>query len=165
MSQSLEDRLARLEAESDIRRLKARYLNACDRKDVEAMRACFTEDAVIDFPPLGEFDLDGLVGIFTQMAVSRPITDVHQGHNAEITVSGDTAEAVWNLGFATFDPREETFRLLSSFYTDRYRKTDDGWRICYTRSEPRAIIDGKLEAGSVKANWLDMTAAPDAESA
>lgn len=155
---TLEERVERLEAESDIRRLKARYLNACDAKDVEAMRACFTEDAVIDFPPLGEFDLDGLVGIFTQMAATTPITDVHQGHNAEINVNGDEADGKWNLGFATYDPREGTFRLLSSFYSDRYRKTENGWRICYTQSAPRAIVDGKLEEGSINANWLDMGA-------
>jgi len=42
----LEARLSKLEAESDIRRLKARYLNACDAKDADAMRDCFTEDWV-----------------------------------------------------------------------------------------------------------------------
>lgn len=150
----LETRIERLEAESDIRRLKARYLNACDRKDVEAMRACFTPDAVIDFPPLGEFDLDGLVNIFTQMAVNTPITDVHQGHNGEIEIDGDTASAVWNLGFATYNPTDDSFRLLSSFYHDRYIKTETGWRINYTRSEPRAIVDGTLKQGGLTAQFI-----------
>lgn len=151
---TLETRLGKLEAESAIRQLKARYLNACDRKDVDAMTACFTPDAVIDFPPLGEFDLDGLVGVFTQMAVNTPITDVHQGHNAEITIEGDTAKAVWNLGFATFNPEDNSFRLLSSFYHDRYAKTEDGWKITYTRSEPRAIIDGTLAKTGLTAKWI-----------
>ena len=150
----LETRIARLEAESDIRRLKARYLNACDAKDVATIRACFTEDAVIDFPPLGEFDLDGLIGIFTQMAATTPITDVHQGHNAEIEVQGDKASARWNLGYATYDPRTGGFRLLANFYHDRYRRTESGWRICYTRSEPRAIVDGVLAKDGIRANWV-----------
>ena len=150
----LESRIARLEAESDIRWLKARYLNACDAKDVDAIRACFTPDAVIDFPPLGEFDLDGLIGIFTQMAATTPIVDVHQGHNAEIEVNGDEAHARWNLGYATYDPRSGSFRLLANFYHDRYRKTPDGWRISYSRSEPRAIVDGTIGADSVKAGWV-----------
>lgn len=148
----IETRLARLEAESDIRRLKARYLNACDAKDVEAIRACFTPDAVIDFPPLGEFDLDGLINIFTQMAATTPITDTHHGHNAEIEVDGDIANGRWNLGFATYDPRENTFRLLSGFYEDRYIRTPEGWRINYTKSIPRAVVDGKL--GSVTAELI-----------
>ena len=152
---NLESRIARLEAESNIRRLKARYLNACDSKDVAAVRACFTEDAVIEYPPLGSFDLDGLINIFTEMAASTPIVDVHQGHNGEITINGD--EARWNLGFATYNPRANSFRMLASFYTDRYRKTDDGWRIFYTRSEPRAIVDGVLAEDGLKANWMAET--------
>lgn len=150
----LESRIARLEAESDIRRLKARYLNACDAKDVAAIRACFTEDAVIDFPPLGEFDLDGLIGIFTQMAATTPIIDVHQGHNGEIEVDGDEAHARWNLGYANYDPRNGSFRLLANFYHDRYRKTANGWRISYSRSEPRAIVDGAIGPEGVKAGWV-----------
>lgn len=149
----LESRIARLEAESDIRRLKARYLNACDAKDVDAIRACFTEDAVINFPPVGEFDLEGLIGVFTQMAAATPITDVHQGHNAEIEVDGDEASARWNLGYATYDPRSKSFRLLANFYHDRYRRTPEGWRICYSRSEPRAIVDGTLAEEGIKAGW------------
>lgn len=150
-------RIERLEAESEIRALKARYLNACDAKDVEAMRACFTEDAQIDFPPLGSFDLDGVVGIFTQMAATTPIIDVHHGHNGEIEIDGDTASARWNLGFATYDPRNNQFRMLASFYTDRYRKTEKGWRICYTRSEPRAIVDGELKSEGLTAEWAAQT--------
>lgn len=150
----IEARLEKLEAESDIRKLKARYLNACDAKDVAAMRACFTEDAEIDFPPIGTFDLDGLVNIFETMAASTPIVDVHHGHNGEISIQGNTAHGRWNLGFATYDPREKTFRMLASFYTDRYRKTAVGWRICYTRSEPRAIVDGKIDPNDFTAQWV-----------
>jgi len=141
---TLESRIARLEAESDIRKLKARYLNACDSKDVDRIRACFTKDAVIDFPPLGEFDVDGLIGIFTQMAASTSIIDSHHGHNAEINVAGEKAEAVWNLGFSTFNPEDNSFRLLAGFYHDRYEKHGDEWLISYTRSSPRKIVDGQL---------------------
>ncbi len=150
----LESRVERLEAESAIRALKARYLNACDRKDAETVRSCFAPDAVIDFPPLGEFDVDGLIGIFTQMAVSTSIIDSHHGHNAEITINADKAEAVWNLGFATINPEDDSFRLLSGFYTDRYEKRGGQWLITYTRSEPQKIIDGKLEGASVSASLL-----------
>ncbi len=151
---TIEQRLTRLEDESAIRKLKARYLNACDKKDVEAIRACFTVDAKIDFPPLGEFDVDGLINIFTQMAVNTSITDTHQGHNAEIDIHGNTAKAVWNLGFATFNPADQSFRLLSGFYHDEYRKTETGWKISYTRSEPRSIIDGQLNDPGVSAQWI-----------
>lgn len=149
----IEQRIAKLEAESDIRKLKARYLNACDAKDVEAIRDCFTEDAEIVFPPLGSFDLDGLMGIFNQMAATTPISDVHHAHNGEISINGDDASARWNLGFATYDPRNKSFRMLSSFYEDRYRKTDAGWKICFTKSTPRTIVDGTLEENNLTAQW------------
>ncbi len=150
----LEARIIRLEAESDIRRLKARYLNACDAKDMKSIRACFTDDAEIVFPPLGHFNLDGLMGIFEQMAASTPIIDVHHGHNGEIEIDGDTATGRWNLGFATYDPRSKSFRMLASFYEDRYRKTEAGWRICYTKSTPRTIIDGTLADDNLTAKWM-----------
>jgi len=147
------ERLEKLEAESAIRALKARYLNACDKKDAQAMRDCFSPDAVIDFPPLGEFDLDGLVEIFTTLAVNTSITDVHQGHNAEITITGDSAKAIWNFSYATFNPEDRSFRLLSAFYHDEYKKTDKGWRISYSRSDPRAFIDGTLSEAGLKAEF------------
>jgi len=149
----LESRIAKLEAESDIRKLKARYLNACATKDVDAIRACFTKDAEIEFPPLGSFDLDGLMGIFNQMTATTPIVDVHHGHNGEIDIEGDTAKARWNLGFATYDPRQKSFRMLASLYEDRYKKTPEGWRICYTKSTPRTIVDGTLDGNVVTADW------------
>ncbi len=53
---NLEQRLERLEALEAIRQLKHRYLNACDLKDVEAIRACFaTGEVLIDYGPLGVF--------------------------------------------------------------------------------------------------------------
>lgn len=154
----LETRIARLEAESEIRKLKARYLNACDAKDVDAIRACFVEDAVLVFPPIGEFGVDGLIEVFTQMAATTPIVDVHQGHNAEIDIAEDgrSAQARWNLGFATYDPRTRAFRLLSNFYTDRYRLTADGWRISYSQSHPRSIVDGVLGEQGVTAGWVEV---------
>ena len=150
----IETRIDRLEAESDIRRLKARYLNACDAKDVDAIRACFTPDAEIDFPPIGTFGVDGLIDIFTQLAATTPIVDVHQGHNAEIMIDGDEASARWNLGYATYDPRDNSFRLLATFYHDRYRRTPEGWRICATRSQPRASVEGKLASDGLTGQWV-----------
>lgn len=150
---NLEARIIKLEAQSDIRKLKARYLNACDAKDMAAIRACFTEDAEIIFPPLGRFDLNGLLDIFEQMAVNTPIIDTHHGHNGEIEIDGDNASGRWNLGFATYDPRSHKFRMLTGFYDDRYRKTDQGWKICYTKSTPRSVIDGTLDEKNLSANW------------
>ncbi|PZU00415.1 MAG: nuclear transport factor 2 family protein [Brevundimonas sp.] len=151
---SIEARIAKLEAESDIRRLKARYWNACDAKDVAAIRACFTEDAELDYPPLGQFGLDGLIEIFTSIAVGTPVVDVHQGHNAEIRViDGDNAEGVWNLGFSTFNPAVGAYRTIAGIYHDRYVRTADGWRIAYSRHQPRSVVDGQMGAEGMTGAW------------
>lgn len=148
----LETRIARLEAESAIRKLKARYLNACDAKDVEAIRTCFTPDAELDYQPVGKFGPDGLIEAFTQIALHSPIVDIHQIHNGEIEVlDADHATARWNLGFSTYDPRTGAFRLLGSFYHDDYVRTARGWLICKSRNEPRTIIDGTLTESGVTA--------------
>jgi len=157
MSQDdLAARIARLEAESQIRRIKSRYLNACDSKDVAAIRACFVPDAVLDFPPVGEFGVDGLIDVFTQLAVNTPIVDQHHAHNADIRLlDADNAEANWHLSYTMYHPVTGAFRLLSTFYYDKYVRAPNGWLISYSKSMPRAIVDGKVEAGSVTAHWVD----------
>ncbi len=153
MTSDLETRIARLEAESEIRRLKARYLNACDLKDVAAIRGCFTDDAALDYAPMGQFNLDQLIAVFTKFAVEQPIVDSHQMHNGEIEiVDADHARARWNLGFTTYDPRTGAFRLMSGLYEDEYRRTPAGWRIAKSRHTPRLIADGTLTDASVKAS-------------
>lgn len=151
---SLTGRIAALEAESNIRRLKARYLNACDRKDVQTIRDCFTPDAVIEFPPLGTFDIDGLVNIFTEMAVKTNIIDSHQGYNAEITVTGKKAVGIWGLTYSVFNPDDQSFRLLTGFYHDEYSRVDGEWLISASRSAPRRIFDGRLNNDNIKAQFL-----------
>lgn len=151
----LEARIARLEAESEIRKLKARYLNACDAKDVAAIRACFTPDAELDYQPVGTFGPDGLIAAFTEIALHSPIVDVHQIHNGEIEiVDADNATARWSLGFSTYDPRAGTFRLIGSFYHDEYVRTPEGWRVSRSRHEPRTIIDGTMGADGIVAKSM-----------
>ena len=152
---NLEERITSLEAESAIRRLKARYLNACDAKEADRIRTCFTPDAVIDFEGMGVFTVDQLVATFTEMAVTTPISDTHHGHNGEIEIlSTHEARARWNLGFTTYDPRNGSFRVLAMFYDDEYRLTQDGWRISATKSVLRSALQGTSSAGKVSADWL-----------
>ncbi len=151
MTDSIEARLTRLEAESEIRALKARYLNACDAKDPPRIRACFTEDARLDYGPMGKFGLDGLIDIFTQIAMKSPIVDAHHGHNGEIELTGpDSATGTWSLAFVTYDPRNKAFRSLTGFYSDEYRRTPEGWRVSVSTFRPRVTLDGTLSEGSVE---------------
>ena len=93
------------------------------------------------------------LNIFTEMAVNTNIVDTHQAHNAEIEVDGNQASAKWNFSYTMYDPDTKAFRLLASFYHDRYTKTDQGWLISYTRSQPRSIVDGTVD-GKVTGSWV-----------
>lgn len=145
MSADLEARLARLEAQSEINSLKSRYLNACDAKDPDRIRACFTDDAKLDYGPLGKFGVDGLIAVFTQIAMNSPIVDMHHGHNGEIEfVDNDHARGTWSLAFMTYDPRNKIMRSNTGFYSDEYRRTADGWRVCASTFKPRVIFTETL---------------------
>lgn len=150
MTTALEARLARLEAQSEINTLKSRYLNACDAKDPDRIRACFTTDADLDYGPMGKFGVDGLIAIFTQIAMNSPIVDMHHGHNGEIEfLDDDNARGTWSLAFITFDPRTKAFRSTTGFYSDAYRRTAEGWRVSASTFRPRASLSGTLTDGEV----------------
>ena len=65
----LEQRLSRLEDDRAIRDLKARYLRACDTKDVETLRdALLPEGAVIAYDGFPPFDgRDAFVEVYRAM--------------------------------------------------------------------------------------------------
>jgi hypothetical protein len=129
---SLLDRIQRLEDIEAIRRLKSRYFNACDRKDVDAIRACFVEGpAHIDYGVVGVFaDREQLVQTFMEKGCHAHIVDLHHGQNAEIDITGpDTAKALWGLYFYQIDTRSRVLTQLGGHYEDEYRRVDGQWLI------------------------------------
>ena len=140
----LESRLAKLEAVEAIRRLKARYFNACDEKDADTVEACFLPDATVDAgPAIGKFDnAADFVAIFREMGCKPNIIDMHHGTNAEIEViSATEAEGLWALYFFTIDTEARAMRQLAGIYRDRYQKTDQGWKIAESLFVPHSVVD------------------------
>ncbi|MBM7060331.1 nuclear transport factor 2 family protein [Pseudomonas sp. UL073] len=132
---TLEQRLARLEALEAIRQLKHRYLNACDLKDVAAIRACFAAgDVLIDYGPLGSFsDRDSFVALYQQLACQARVIDLHHGANPELQLLDDEqAEGRWALYYFNLDGESGATRQLGGFYQDRYRRIGGEWRIVAT---------------------------------
>ncbi|MET0269535.1 MAG: nuclear transport factor 2 family protein, partial [Sphingomonas sp.] len=90
---SIERRLAALEDVRAIEGLKWRYLRACDRKQPEAVRACFADDAVIDFEGFPLFsDPDSFVEVYRRYGCVPHIIDMHHGQNPIVEVNGDRAQ-------------------------------------------------------------------------
>lgn len=142
---SLAQRIARLEALEAIRRLKHRYLNACDLKQVEVIRDCFAEGAIlIDYGPLGTFhERDSFVALYQQLACHESVIDLHHGANPEIELqSASAATARWALYYFNLDGSSGATRQLGGFYQDRYRLTAQGWRIVETRFRAHSQTSG-----------------------
>ncbi|GAB2478554.1 hypothetical protein GCM10027082_31860 [Comamonas humi] len=134
----LERRIARIEDREAIRQLKWRYLRACDRKQPEAVRACFVPDAVIDYEDFPLFtSRDAFVALYQQFGCVPHIVDTHHGQNDIVEVDGDTARGWFDLHFFQIDTLNHRQTQLAVWYEDEFVRTPEGWRI--TRSLSRKL--------------------------
>ena len=109
--EDLRRRVQRLEDTEAIRRLKARYLNACDSQDPEGAKNCFaTGEVVIDMGHVGVFrDREGFAEIYRTFGCQPFILDMHHGANPEIEFLDDThAKALWALEYRNFNTQAKT---------------------------------------------------------
>ena len=126
--QEISDRL-------EIQDLCYRYAELIDAKDFDALREeVFTEDAFIDYSVFG-----GSVGnleetiAFLKQALTTETFPAHQHLNAnlQIRVDGDNATGrimCFNPQEMTLDTGPQLF-MLGLWYVDKYRRTQQGWRI------------------------------------
>lgn len=140
---SLEQRLARLEDDRAIRDLKARYLRACDAKDVEAIRdTLLPEGAVIafdGFPPFA--GRDAFVDLYRQMACAPGVFDIHHGANGIITFeSADRARGQWSLLFHSIVLANRSVTQMGVEYDDLYARQGGRWWIAETRSQRQSCL-------------------------
>lgn len=143
-------RLARLEDLEAIRNLKYRYLNACDQKDVDAIRACFANGPIwIDFGPVGAFrHRDDFIEAYRQMACQPRVVDLHHGANPEIVIESEgQASARWALYYFNLDTDSGLTRQLGGIYLDRYRKSNEGWRIVESICRLHSVVNGRHLGG------------------
>lgn len=126
----LEDRVARLEAVMEIQQLVARYSFAVDDRNIEGIRALFTEDAVLRSVDrkLNDVGMDAIIeGFHNRFAVLG--AGQHFMHDVQIDLIGDGRnEATGRVsGHAELARRDEMV-LLGMRYEDVYRKTSQGWK-------------------------------------
>jgi hypothetical protein len=152
---ALTRRVQRMEDIEAIRRLKARYLNACDQQDPPAVRACFADDdkVSIEVAHLGTYDTaSGFVDMFHRAACHPFVLDKHQAGNGEIDFIDDAhAKGLWCLDYRNINTRDETLTLLSLLYHDEYEKIDGEWKIRRSRSEFKTAFHGTYASGVLKA--------------
>ncbi|HTJ63668.1 MAG TPA: nuclear transport factor 2 family protein [Alphaproteobacteria bacterium] len=148
-------RIQRLEDIEAIRKLKARYLNACDDQDPAAVRATFAPDGQcpVIVGHLGVFDTaDGFCEMYTAQACHPWVLDKHQAGNGEIDIIDDThAKGLWCLDYRKIDTKDETITFVSLQYHDDYEKIDGAWKIRKTRSEFRTGFFATYKTGTLQA--------------
>lgn len=129
--------MADLDALEAIKRVKYRYLRALDTKHWDDFADTLTEDIVGDYgSSLGKShhftNRDDLVEFMRTSMPAGVITE-HRVTHPEITVvDEDEAEATWYLQDRVIVPEYNFMLFGAAFYSDRYRRTDDGWKICAT---------------------------------
>ena len=126
----LDDRIARLEAESQIRQLVARYCFTIDDRDIAGVRALFTDDAVLNSAD-GVMNATGLDAIMAQYDGRFDVLGPghHFMHDIQIDFIGDgKREATGRVSGHAELWRANRMMVAALRYADRYCNTDAGWK-------------------------------------
>ena len=114
-----------------IKQLKYRYLRTLDLKLWDEFAECFVLEATGDYDGLAFADRSSLVE-YMRANLGEGLISMHHAHHPEISVDGDWAAGRWYLEDKVIVPELHFVLEGAAFYTDRYVRTPDGWRIAHT---------------------------------
>lgn len=127
---TLEDRIARLEAESQIRQLVARYCFYIDDREIDRVATLFTHDCTLRSADgvMNANGVDAIIDLYHgRLDVLGP--GHHFMHDIQIDFVGDgKAEATGRVTGHAELWRNGKMMVTAIRYKDLYRNTDDGWR-------------------------------------
>lgn len=150
--------MSRMDDIEAIKGVKYRYLRALDTKHWDAFADTLTEDIVGDYgSSMGSehhfTDRDELVA-FMRESLGPSVISEHRVTHPEIVVDGDEATGSWYLQDRVIVADFNFMLIGAAFYSDRYRRTADGWRISatsyqrtYEATMSLANLDFKLTPG------------------
>ncbi|HYB80114.1 MAG TPA: nuclear transport factor 2 family protein [Mycobacterium sp.] len=119
-----------------IKLLKYRYLRALDTKHWDDFADTLTDDVIGDYgSSVGEeLHFTNRVDLVNYMrkALGPAVITEHRVTHPEITVTGDEASGIWYLQDRVIVADFNFMLIGAAFYRDRYRRTDDGWKISTT---------------------------------
>ena len=132
MTLSLADRV-------EINDLLARYGFALDLRKWDDLRSVFAENAVIDYDwSTQHVGIEAIVEFFRASATSVAGTQ-HLMHTTLVTSAGDDAAegivhvTAHHLAEGTLPVAADATFTVTGTYTDRYVRTEAGWRITHRR--------------------------------
>ena len=123
-----------LQDRSDITQLMYRYADAMDRRDIDGVLRCFTENAETSWHD-GVVRADGadelrrfLKNAFSDDVLGAARPSSHLMANVMIDLDGDRA-VVETTALACVTNRPDTVTVRGVHYSDVCERTADGWRI------------------------------------
>jgi hypothetical protein len=152
--EELRRRVQRLEDLEAIRRLKSRYLNACDQQDPERAKNCFADgEVLIDMGHVGVFrHRDEFAALYKAAGCHPYVLDMHHGGNPEIELIDEThAKALWSLDYRNINTRDKSVTFLSVIYHDEYAKIGGEWKITKSQSEFKTALHCSYASGQLEA--------------
>lgn len=142
-----------------IKQVKYRYLFAIDTKAWDVLEDTLTEDVTGDYGEDGHqggnlrfSNRDDLVE-FMRSALGAAVLTEHRVNHPEITVHGDEATGRWYLQDRVIMIEANMMLTGAAFYSDRYRRTPDGWKISstgYDRTYEATVSLADLPSFTVK---------------
>jgi hypothetical protein len=150
----LEARLRSLEDVEAIRQLKSHYWSCLDRRRLDDVRACFTDDAVIEMEGVPKVDGPGeFIDFVTRAGAAPGSFNMHSGQNPRITITGpDAAEGLWDQFFlSVVAPGSWKWGFADRFtiqltgeYHDRYVRRDGRWLIREMRFRQTSFLMNRI---------------------
>ena len=141
----------RLAAIEEIRQVKAKYFRGVDTEDGDLVRSILAADCALDyrgcctdpksgtdFMPAMNVVLNGRESWISGAFAKAGITSVHQGHQAEIEITGvSSAKAIWAMTDRLYMPPGAAYGVMRGFgyYHETYVREADGWKIATLKIE------------------------------
>ncbi|MEV1292468.1 nuclear transport factor 2 family protein [Pseudonocardia sp. NPDC049635] len=135
--------LGRLLDRAEISEVQTRYATGTDFHDWDLFRSCFTEQVEIDFSdgfgqPVVHLSADEWVMSTAPRMESFTATQ-HMITNHVITFAGDdraTCVAYVRASHHLPNPTGDSDQTVYGYYTNRFERTADGWRIARVKLTP-----------------------------
>lgn len=108
-----------------------RYATGIDSRDWNLFRTCFTEDAQLDYGPLGRWNSREAVTRFMEVSHSGP--SQHRLSNFAITIEGNRARARTYVDAIVFGPGGWGGAQTIGYYDDELVYSAEGWQIVRRR--------------------------------
>lgn len=119
--------LDELSSQLEVRDLTARFSDAVNRRDADALAALFTADGAWQVPGLAPLvGHDAIRGFFAGVLQNFEAI-VQLSHSGHVEVDGDDARATWYVSELTKDV-EGNASTVALVYTDTHVHTEEGWR-------------------------------------